>query len=82
MATGTKKNFRCADDAVWERALTKAEQMRRQGFDIDMTAVLNAAVRQFASEHEAETVQRFGLVRSDAPVPLYRRPVARTAAEQ
>lgn len=82
MATGTKKNFRCTDDAVWEKCLTKAEEMRRQGFDIDMTAVLNAAVRQFASEEIAATRLRLGLIRADAPVPLYRRPVARTAAEQ
>lgn len=79
MATGTKKNFRCTDDAVWEKGLAKAEEMRRAGYDVDMTLVLNLAVRQYAEETDRETAERLGLVRGGRPMPLYRRPVARVA---
>lgn len=79
MAMGTKKNFRCTDDAIWEHALAKAEHMRRRGYDVDLTLVLNRAVRQFADESIETSAEYLELSRSDTPVTLYRRPVARAA---
>lgn len=73
-----KKNFRCTDDAAWEAGLDKAEAMRRAGYDIDMTSVLNAAVQQFAVESAEQSAARFGIAKGDQPVGIYRRPVART----
>jgi hypothetical protein len=73
-----KKNFRCTDDAAWEAGLAKAEAMRREGYDIDMTSVLNSAVRQFADERPEQSAARFGLTKSDQPVAIYRKPLARS----
>jgi hypothetical protein len=73
-----KKNFRCTDDAAWEAGLKKAEAMRRAGYDIDMTIVLNTAVIQFPNESIEESVARLGLTKTGAPVAIYRKPVART----
>jgi hypothetical protein len=72
-----KKNFRCTDDAAWEAGLKKAEAMRRAGYDIDMTSVLNSAVRQFADEETEQSVARFGLTKGEKPVAIYRKPLAR-----
>jgi hypothetical protein len=73
-----KKNFRCTDDAAWEAGLEKAEAMRREGYDIDMTSVLNSAVRQFADEKPEQSAARFGLTKGDQPVAIYRKPLARS----
>jgi hypothetical protein len=73
-----KKNFRCTDDAAWGAGLAKAEAMRRAGYDIDMTSVLNTAVRQFADETPEASAARFGLVKGEKPVAIYRKPLART----
>ena len=74
MATGTKKNFRCSDDELWDKGLTKTEDMRRAGYDIDMTMVLNRAVRQLAEETPEQTAERLGLQAGEGPAKLYRRP--------
>lgn len=71
---GTKKNFRCADDEVWKVGIEKTESMRRAGYDIDMSMVLNQAIRQLAAETVEQTARRLELVAADKPVPLYRRP--------
>lgn len=81
MAAGTKKNFRCADDAVWEKGLAKAGEMRRAGYDVDMTLVINLAVRQFADETPDQSAERLALTSTDEPVPLYRKPVSRAAGD-
>src|SRR3982751_6536788 len=70
-----KKNFRCTDDAAWEAGLEKAEAMRREGYDIDMTSVLNSAVRQFADEKPEQSAARVGLAKGPAAGrPPPRRP--------
>jgi hypothetical protein len=48
-----------------------------EGYDIDMTSVLNSAVRQFADEGTEQSAARFGLAKGDQPVAIYRRPLAR-----
>lgn len=65
-----KKNFRCTDDAAWEDGLRKAEAMRRAGYDVDMTRVLNSAVAVFVAETPAESAERLGLIKGDAPVNI------------
>lgn len=74
MTIGTKKNFRCADDAMWATGLEKAESMRRAGYDIDLSLVLNQAIRQFIGETVEQTARRLELTAAENPVPLYRRP--------
>jgi hypothetical protein len=67
----SKKNFRCTDDAAWEAGLGKGEVMRRAGYDIDMTSVLNRAVLQFVEETIEETVARFELTQGEQPVNVH-----------
>jgi hypothetical protein len=73
-----KKNFRCDDDPAWDAGLAKAEAMRRAGYDIDMTYVLNSAVRQFADETPEQSAARLGLTKGEKPVAIYRKPLARS----
>lgn len=71
-----KKNFRCDPD-LWNRALDKAEVMRRNGYDIDMTKLLTKAVAEFVDEREVTTAARLDITRGPGPVGIYRRPAPR-----
>lgn len=78
MAFTDKQNFRC-DGEVWQRAVQKAADMRRAGYDIDMTYVLNREVDLVLEQTPEQIAKRLGLVKHDAPVPLRRQPYARKA---
>lgn len=76
MATTRKKNFR-ADPDEWQAGLDKAERMRREGYDVDLTVVLNKALREFIDEADDASAQRMGLPRNTVAVPIYRAPLPR-----
>ncbi len=78
--TGSR-NFRCETER-WDAAQKKARQMRADGYDIDVTKVLNAELGRFNDETADETAERLGLVKGDEPAKLYRRPAPRRAVEQ
>lgn len=78
MANTDKQNFRWGDDR-WRLAQEKAADMRRRGYDIDMTIVLVAAGEQFLSETPEQTAKRLNIERTDGPVPMYRRRYPRAA---
>jgi hypothetical protein len=78
--TGSR-NFRCETER-WDQAQTKAKQMRTDGYDIDVTKVLNAALDAFLRETKRETATRLGLTKGSEPAKLYRRPSPRMAVEQ
>jgi hexokinase len=65
-----KKNFRCTDDEAWDAGLAKAEAMRRAGYDVDMTRVLNDAVTVFVGETPEQSAERLGLVKGEKPVSI------------
>lgn len=72
-----KKNFR-AENAEWAAGIRKTEEMRREGYVIDMTGVMEAALREFVGESMEETATRLGLVKGDSPIPsAWRNPNGR-----
>jgi hypothetical protein len=81
VASTDKQNFRYPGEE-WKQAGEKCQAMRDAGYDIDMTKLLTREVDQFRNESTATTVKRLGLVRSSAPVKLYRRPTARPAVSE
>lgn len=74
-----KKNFK-TNVSEWQAGLSKAEEMRRLGYDVDMTLVLNHAVRQFGTESVADTVARLELEAGDPIAHPWRSPMARPTA--
>jgi hypothetical protein len=60
-------------------AQDKAARMRLSGYDIDVTAVITAAMDTFVDESDTATARRLGLVKAGHPVGIYRRPTARTS---
>jgi hypothetical protein len=78
VANTDKQNFRY-DKEQWKNAVFKTEQMRRDGYPIDMTVLLSAAVDQFLNETDKQTAGRLGLEPLDQPVRIRRRPYVRGA---
>ncbi len=78
MANTDSKNFRC-DTQRWTDAMTKLENMRASGYDIDMTRALVAEVTRLGTETVKETAERLGLERESVPVKPYRAPRPRVA---
>lgn len=81
MADTEKQNFRYPKER-WAEAVAKTVAMREQGYDIDMTKVLGAAVDQFIAEGNSDTAVRLGLVAGEKPAPVWRKPFARSEAGQ
>lgn len=79
MANTEKQNFRYDQDR-WKLAVSKTEQMRIDGWDIDMTVVLTAAVDQLLDETPDSTAERLGLVQHAQPVRRWHRRYARGKA--
>lgn len=74
-----KKNFR-AENREWAAGIRKTEDMRRAGYVVDMTVVMEAALREFVGESMEETATRLGLVKGDSPIPsAWRNPHGRPA---
>lgn len=44
MANTDKQNFRCDGETRWRPAMERLEQMRADGYDVDMTKVLGSVV--------------------------------------
>jgi hypothetical protein len=80
MADTGSRNFRCPD-TTWDAAQLKAQQMRQEGYDIDVTKVLNAALGAFLAETSEHTAERLALPKGGTPAPVYRRPKPRMAAQ-
>lgn len=80
MSERNKKNFKVRDLEDWDTGLRKCEQMRRAGYDIDMTMVLNAAVERFAAESAEDTAKRMGIQKGEEPVAAWRNPYPRTVS--
>jgi hypothetical protein len=78
VANTESKNFRC-EQTKWDTAMAKAATMRSEGYDIDVSKLLNTALDVFNAEDMGKTAKRLKLVKGDGPAPLYRRPAARSA---
>lgn len=81
MADTEKQNFRYPVER-WRSAMTKLEDMRKAGYDIDMTKVLSAEVDRIIGETADSTAERLGLVAGEAPAAVWRKPFARAEADQ
>lgn len=79
MANTDKQGFRYPK-AEWSEAVRKTEEMRRAGYQIDMTEYLVGAVDQFRNETIEQTAERLGLVSAGHPVSINRRPAPRVTA--
>jgi hypothetical protein len=78
MANTDKYNFRYPTGR-WKTAVDKTERMRRDGYPIDMTVLLSAAVDAMLDETDEQTATRLGLECAGHPVQIRRRPYVRDA---
>lgn len=77
-----KKNFR-AENAEWAAGIRKTQAMRRDGYPIDMTVVMEWALRQFIGETPGESAKRLGITKGDSPIPHeWRNPHGRPVASR
>lgn len=60
MAETAKHNMRIPDTR-WDAASLKAARLRADGYDIDVTAVANRALQEFADESDVKTIERLDL---------------------
>lgn len=81
MANTDKQNFRYPTEQ-WRTAVAKLAEMRGHGYDIDMTKALSTTVDQINDETFEQIAQRYGLTRGTGPVPVWRKPFARSEAGQ
>ena len=73
MSVTDRHNIRSPKER-WKPAADKCEQMRRAGYDIDVTLVMNHALVDFAKESIDDTAERMGLAKGDQPARIRRQP--------
>jgi hypothetical protein len=66
----------------WKAAADKCVEMRRAGYDIDVTLVMNHALVDFANESIDDTVTRLSLTKGDQPAQIRRQPRMREISRQ
>lgn len=80
MANTDKQNFRY-NGARWAQAVARAQDMRDNGYDVDMTRVLGQRIDEFLQEPYEVTAERLGVEKQDRPVPRRYRSAA-TSSER